>query len=221
MSADSVSGIIRLPLLSYLSESKSEIAFVKFLRPEDLFYGEVYHDYDLFGKNDDIGTDVKIVMAHCVWSTEEVEMTCKNGVFVAHCPASNMNLSSGSAPIRKYLDRGLRIGLGNDISGGHSDSVFRAITDAIQISKMYFRMVDESTKPLVFPEAFYLATMDGGEFFGIVGCFEAVYECDAVVLDDSILSHPQTLDLAERMERAAYLGLDWKQIIEEEHRDHA
>ena len=32
---------------------------------------------------------------------------CKNGVFVAHCPASNMNLTSGIAPIRKYLDLGL------------------------------------------------------------------------------------------------------------------
>ena len=110
---------------------------IKFLRPEDPFYGDSYNDYDLFGKNDDINTDVKTVMAHCVWSTsEEVELMRKNGVFVAHCPASNMNLTSGIAPIRKYLDRGLHIGLGSDIAGGHSESIFRAITDAIQVSKM-------------------------------------------------------------------------------------
>ena len=202
-----------IPVQSHLSESKGEIEFVKFLHPDDPFYGDVYNDYDLFGKNDDIDTDVKTVMAHCVWSSdEEIALMRENGVFVAHCPASNMNLTSGIAPIRKYLDLGLNVGLGSDIAGGHSDSIFRAITDAIQVSKMYFRMVDESVRPLVFPEAFYLATMGGGAFFGKVGCFEEGYAFDAVVLDDSVLPHPQSLTLAQRMERAVYLGLDEKNI---------
>ena len=202
-----------IPVQSHLSESKGEIDFVKFLRPDNAFYGDSYNEYDLFGKNDDIGTDVKTVMAHCVWSTdEEVELMRKNGVFVAHCPASNMNLTSGIAPIRKYLNLGLNIGLGSDVAGGHSDSIFRAITDAIQVSKMYFRMVNEAYKPLVFSEAFYLATKGGGKFFGNVGSFEDGYEFDAVVMDDSVLSHPQSLNLAERMERAVYLGLDEKNI---------
>lgn len=202
-----------IPVQSHLSESKGEIDFVKFLRPENLFYGDVYNEYDLFGKNDDINTDVKTVMAHCVWSTdEETELMKKNGVFVAHCPASNMNLTSGIAPIRKYLDLGLNIGLGSDVAGGHSASIFRAITDTIQVSKMYFRMVNENYKPLVFSEAFYLATKGGGAFFGKVGSFEEGYEFDAVVMDDGVLVHPQTLNLAERMERAVYLGLDEKNI---------
>jgi guanine deaminase len=153
-------------------------------------------------------------MAHCVWSSDkEVELMRNNGVFVAHCPASNMNLTSGIAPIRKYLDLGLNIGLGSDIAGGHSDSIFRAITDSIQVSKMYFRMVDEAYKPLVFSEAFYLATKGGGAFFGNVGSFEEGYEFDAVIMDDSVLVHPQNLTLAERMERAVYLGLDDKKVI--------
>ena len=202
-----------IPVQSHLSESKGEIDFVKFLRPENAFYGDSYNEYDLFGKNDDINTDVKTVMAHCVWSTdEEVELMRKNGVFVAHCPASNMNLTSGIAPIRKYIDLGLNIGLGSDVAGGHSLSIFRAITDAIQVSKMYFRMVDERYKPLIFSEAFYLATKGGGKFFGKVGSFEAGYEFDAVIMDDSVLAHPQTLNLAERMERAVYLGLDEKNV---------
>ena len=202
-----------IPVQSHLSESKGEIDFVRQLRPNNSFYGDSYNEYDLFGKNDDIDTDVKTVMAHCVWSTEEeAELMLKNGVFIAHCPASNMNLTSGIAPIRKYLNKGLNIGLGTDIAGGHSESVFRAITDAIQVSKMYFRMVDEEYKPLVFPEAFYLATKGGGKFFGKVGSFEPDYEFDAVVLDDSVLPYPQSLTLAERMERAVYLGLDEKKI---------
>ena len=202
-----------IPVQSHLSESPGEIEFVHFLRPNNEFYGDAYNDYDLFGKNDDINTDVKTVMAHCVWSTEkEVELMKKNGVFVAHCPASNMNLSSGIAPIRKYLDLDLKIGLGSDVAGGQSESIFRAITDSIQVSKMYWRHVNQSCKPIVFSEAFFLATKGGGEFFGKVGSFESDYEFDAIVLDDSCLEHPQELNILQRLERAVYLSLDTKGI---------
>lgn len=204
-----------IPVQSHLSENKGEVEFVKILRPDNKFYGESYDDFDLFGKNTRESTEVKTLMAHCVWSTdEEIELMSKNGVYVSHCPASNMNLTSGIAPVRKFLDRGLRVGLGTDVASGQSESVFRAITDAIQVSKMYFRMVDESVRPIVFTEAFYMATKGGGEFFGKVGSFEDGYEMDAIVLDDSILVHPQELDLAERMERAVYLSLDEKGMTE-------
>ena len=203
-----------IPVQSHLSESPGEIEFVKFLRPNNEFYGDAYNDYDLFGKNDDINTDVKTVMAHCVWSTEkEVDLMKKNGVFVAHCPSSNMNLSSGIAPIRKYLDLDLKIGLGSDVAGGQSESIFRAITDSIQVSKMYWRHVNQNCKPIVFSEAFFLATKGGGEFFGKVGSFESDYEFDAIVLDDSCLEHPQQLNVLQRLERAVYLSLDVQGIF--------
>ena len=203
-----------IPVQSHLSESPGEIEFVKFLRPNNEFYGDAYNDYDLFGKNDDINTDVKTVMAHCVWSTEkEVELMKKNGVFVAHCPSSNMNLSSGIAPIRKYLDLDLKIGLGSDVAGGQSESIFRAITDSIQVSKMYWRHINQNCKPIVFSEAFFLATKGGGEFFGKVGSFESDYEFDAIVLDDSCLEHPQQLNVLQRLERAVYLSLDIQGIF--------
>ena len=82
------------------------------------------------------------------------------------------------------------------------------MTDAIQASKMYWRYVDQKAKPITLPEAFYMATLGGGEFFGKVGSFEDDYDFDAVVLDDASLPHPQALTLPERLERAVYLGLD-------------
>lgn len=59
----------------------------------------------------------------------------------------------------------------------------------------------------------YLATLGGGKFFGSVGTFEEGFEFDALVLDDSILEHPQELTLHERLERAVYLSLDEKNIV--------
>ena len=78
---------------------------------------------------------------------------------------------------------------------------------------MYFRMVNEKYKSLVFSEAFYLATKGGGAFFGKVGSFEEGYEFDAVIMDDGAIPHPQSLNLEERMERAVYLGLDGNGIV--------
>lgn len=198
-----------IPVQSHLSESPGEVDFVKYLSPGNEFYGEAYNDYDLFGKNDEMNMEVKTVMAHCVWSSpKEVELMKENGVFVAHCPASNMNLSSGIAPVRKHPDLDMRVGLGTDVAGGHSDSIFRAMTDAIQLSKMYWRHVDQSAKPITFPEAFRMATVGGGEFFGKAGSFDEGYEFDAIVMDDTALEHPQELSIPERLERAVYLGHD-------------
>ena len=66
---------------------------------------------------------------------------------------------------------------------------------------------------ITFPEAFYMATLGGGAFFGNAGSFEDGYDFDAVVLDDTALVHPQELSLPERLERAVYLGLDAHGIL--------
>ena len=192
-----------LPVQSHLSENPEEVALIRLLMPQAAFYGDGYDRFGLFGG------EARTIMAHCVYSSaKEVRRMKKQGVWIAHCPASNMNLASGIAPIRKYLDGGLRVGLGSDVAGGHTESMFRAVTDAIQVSKLYWRYHDHSARPLSFAESFYLATKGGGSFFGQVGSFETGYELDAVVLDDSALAHPQPLTLQERVERAVYLGLD-------------
>ena len=198
-----------VPVQSHVSENLGEIEFVHQLRPNNEFYGDVYDEYGIFGRDYENNREVKTVMAHCVWSTDkEIELMKNNGVFVCHCPASNMNVASGIAPIRTYLDRGLKVGLGSDVAGGQTESLFRTITDTIQVSKLRWRLVDQALKPITFEEAFYMATKGGGEFFGKVGSFEEGYEFDAVVLDDSNAPHPQELSIIQRLERAAYLAVD-------------
>ena len=193
-----------LPVQSHLSENRSEIAWVKELCPGTSFYGEAYDQFGLFG-----GENCPTIMAHCVYSSDaEISLMKKRNVFIAHCPQSNTNLSSGIAPARRYLDEGLHLGLGTDIAGGHSLSMLRAVADAIQVSKLRWRLVDDTLKPLSLEEAFYMATMGGGAFFGKVGSFLEGYEFDALILDDSSLRHPQHLSARERLERLIYLSDD-------------
>lgn len=190
-----------LPLQSHLSENKGEIAWVRELCPWAEFYGDAYDRFGLFG------ADCPTVMAHCVYSGEqEIERMKENGVFIAHCPESNMNVSSGIAPVRAYLERGLHVGLGSDVAGGSTENLFRAMAHAVQASKLRWRIADDSLEALTAEEVFYMAAKGGGAFFGKVGSFEKGYDFDAVVLDDTRLAHPQTLDVRSRLERMIYLA---------------
>lgn len=192
-----------LPMQSHLSENFGEIAWVQELCPDTRFYGESYNKYDMFGNS------CPTIMAHCVHSgEEEVEMMRKQNVFIAHCPESNTNLSSGVAPVKTYLDKDMKVGLGSDVAAGSTLSIFKAMAMAIQCSKLRWRLQDESVSPLTLEEAFYLATKGGGEFFGKVGSFEEGYEFDAVVIDDEKIKHPQELTIRERLERVIYLSDD-------------
>lgn len=188
-----------LPLQSHLSENPSEGVWVKELCPWAEVYADAYAGFGLFGG------ECPTIMAHCVYSNEkEIQMLKENGVYVAHCPESNTNLSSGAAPVRRYLKEGIHVGLGTDIAAGSGENMFYAMAQAIQASKLRWRLKDSTLEPLRIEEAFYLATRGGGEFFGNVGSFEPGYELDAVVLDDSRLKHPQKLGIKERLERMIY-----------------
>lgn len=192
-----------LPVQSHLSENFGEIAWVQELCPRSKFYGDAYDQFGMFGGG------YPCIMAHCVHSNEaEQELIKKNGVFIAHSPESNINLSSGVAPVNKFLDNGLHVGLASDVAGGSHESLLRAMMHAIQASKLRWRLLDQSVPALSFERAFYLATMGGGAFFGNVGTFQPGYEADAVVIDDASLDHPQKLSVRARMERAVYLADD-------------
>lgn len=191
-----------VPVQSHLSENKGEIEWVKELHPTEKNYSEVYNSFGLFGQQ-------PTVMAHCVHNNDdEIKLMAENGVFVAHSPDSNYNLSSGIAPIKKYIECGVNVGLASDISGGHTLSIPECITTAVQGSKARWVYLDEKYSPLSTSEAFYIATKGGGKFFGKVGSFEPGYEFDALVIDDSSIADINDRTLAERIERFLYIGDD-------------
>lgn len=190
-----------IPVQSHLSENLSEIDWVKELAPESKGYADAYDRFGLFGSNS------STIMAHCVhMRDDEIELMKKRGIYIAHSPQSNTNLRSGIAPIRSFIKKGLKIGLASDVAGGSSLNMFKAVADAIQVSKLRWRLVDDGDEALKFCESFYLATKGGGEFFGKVGSFEEGYEFDAIVIDDSLSRTCMELNIAQRLERMMYLG---------------
>lgn len=185
----------RLPLQSHLSENKAEIAWVKELCPDTKNYGESYDRYGLLGNT---------VMAHCVHTKEdELRLLMERGTTIVHCPQSNTNLQSGVAPVKHFLNKGAKVGLGTDVAGGANLSMFRAITDAIHASKLRNCLLEEEDSALTLSEAFYMATLSGGQFFGKVGSFLPGYEADFLVFSGKRKSVREE-SLLERLEMLLY-----------------
>lgn len=192
---------------SHLNENLNEIEWVKELVPDSSNYLDAYKIRGLIQKS-------KTIMAHSIYSTdEELEVMKDHNVFIAHCPSSNMNLTSGIMQTRKAMDMGLNIGLGSDIAAGDSLSMNRVMVDAIKASKILSIYTDDSSHILDTAHVFYLATKGGGKFFGKTGSFESGNSFDALVIDDSsynIREHPST---SERLEMFIYRGDD-RNIVE-------
>lgn len=191
-----------LKVQSHLSENLDEISLVKELHQECNSYINVYERYGLTRKN-------KTVMAHCVWADdEEIKSLIQNEIIVAHSPYSNGNISSGIAPVKKMLQKGVKVGLASDISGGHDMFMGRIMMLASIFSKMRWVHIDNEYTNLTDEELFYMATKGGGEFFGKVGSFEEGYSADFLVIDDKSLEDSNERNVRQRLQRFLYIGDD-------------
>ncbi|KAF8808969.1 Metallo-dependent hydrolase [Phlegmacium glaucopus] len=187
-----------LRIQTHISENKIEIVDTLKAFPEAKSYAAVYDMFGLLRNN--------TILAHAVHLTEdEVELIKERGVGISHCPTSNFNLNSGIAPIGYYLDRGIKVGLGTDVSGGYSPSMITAIQNASIASKAlsfnrecpcpsshpaseshdHHHDLQFTNRPLKISALLYLATVGGAAVCGIekqVGSFDVGKSFDALLV---------------------------------------
>ena len=115
---------------------------------------------------------------------------------VAHCPLSNVYFAGAVFPLRAMLAEGLHIGLGSDIAGGPSASLFEAARQAVACSRLLETGVDPARPAdrrgvpesrIDVPTAFRLATAGGGEALDLpIGLFRPGYAFDAIVVQSGL-----------------------------------
>lgn len=177
---------------SHCSESDWEHHYVK----ERFNQNDAHalHSFQLLGD--------KAVMAHCNHlAHEDALLFQQTGTGIAHCPISNAYFANAVLPIAEFAnDYHLDIGLGTDISGGFSPSLFENIRQAVMAS----RYLDEGVDPkktaaergakeskISMIQAFYHATAGGGQALSLpIGKFEKNYAWDALVIDTQDVGNP-------------------------------
>lgn len=136
---------------THLSESKSEIAWVKALFPDQKSYTNVYYEAGLLGG--------KTILGHCVHLSEkELKILKKTKINIAHCPTSNIALKSGRMPVEKILKYKIPFALATDIGAGPKLSM-------LDVMKAYLKI--HKSKLVTPVDALYRATLAGAEIMGI------------------------------------------------------
>jgi guanine deaminase len=164
---------------THLSEDPGEIAEVARLFPEARDYVDVY---DRAG-----GLGPRTVLAHAIHlSDRELARLVESDARVAHCPASNLFLASGVMPLARYLEAGLRIGLGSDVAGGPDPSIFSVMRVGAYVQTA-LRVVAGDAAPALGPlDWLRMGSLAGARALGLedrIGSLEVGKEADVIAVD--------------------------------------
>ncbi len=169
---------------THVSEDPFEIDEVRRLFPDALDYVDVY---DRAG-----GLGQRTVLAHAIHlSDREVRRLVDTGTHVAHCPASNLFIGAGIMPLGRWLEAGLSIGLGSDVSGGPDASIF-SVMRVGAYAQMARRSLAGDGGGILDPLAWLrMATLDGARALGlgdVIGSLEVGKEADLIAVDPAVVA---------------------------------
>ncbi len=165
---------------THISEDAGEIEEVKRLFPGAHDYLGVYEVAGALG--------TRTILAHAIHlSDDEVRRLVAGGSAVAHCPASNLFLSSGMMPFTTYAAAGMRVGLGSDVAAGPEVSMF-SVMRAGAVTQRVLELIGRSDRGVALRPLDWLrvATLDGASALGMadeIGSIEVGKQADLIAVD--------------------------------------
>ena len=178
---DIVTADPQIAIQTHFNEARSEIMATLSLFPDFTNEADLYYYYNLLTPHS--------ILAHCCHMEDyEIAKLREYDCGVAHCPISNVTVGGGfmAAPIRRFLQEGIKVGLGTDSGGGFSSSILDAMRQAFIVSNARELMTDGKEPSLTANECFYLATLGGARVCCLdnkIGCFEVGKEFDALLIN--------------------------------------
>lgn len=180
-----------LPMSIHVSETKAEVensikqfGMSPIERLEKLGYGKSVH----------------VAYAHGVHVNEkEMEILAKRRIGVIHNPESNMKLGSGIAPIRTYLKKGVRVGIGTDGAASNNDlNLLKEMDTACKLQKL----AHADNTAMTAWQALRLATLDGARALGLAdktGSIEVGKYADINIIDTDAVNMQPMHDPASQL----------------------
>jgi len=172
---------------THLSENIAEVPLVKTLHPGSPDYLGIYENYGLAGPGANFGHAIHL-------SPRELARLRDTGSGLSHCPTSNLFIGSGLFDMAATRGRAppITVGLGTDVGGGSSFSMFHTMKAAYEICQLKGYKLHPA-------RAFYLATLGSARVMRLddrIGNLAPGFEADIVILD--LASQPL---IAQRMAR--------------------
>lgn len=125
-----------------------------------------------------------LIAVHAVHlEPREIELLASHGCQVAHCPASNLKLASGFAPVAQLLARGINVGLGTD--GAASNNRLDMLGE-MRLAALLAKGVAGDPAALPAARALEMATLAGARALGLdsrIGSLVPGKAADIVALD--------------------------------------
>ena len=181
-----------LPIHLHANETEDEVTPI--VDEQDVRPLEYADDVGLLGED--------TFLAHCVHvDGTEIDLLADSGTGVVHCPASNMKLASGMAPVQRLRDAGVTVGLGTDGAASNNDlDMFDEMRDAAMVGKL--AADDASAVPA--EAVVEMATADGADLLGFdSGRIEAGANADLAVVDLDAAHLTPAHDLVSHLAYAA------------------
>lgn len=180
--------------MTHASESKGELELVR------QKYGktpiEVLDSVGLLGE--------KTLLAHCVHlSDAEIERLAETHTSVAHCPTSNLKLSSGIARVADMVRAGVNVAIGTD--GAASNNDLDLLHEA-QLAALVQKGVTGDPTVLPAEKVFSMLTIDGARAVGLadrVGSLEVGKLADLAVINFDAVNLTPCYDLYSHLIYAA------------------
>lgn len=141
-----------------------------------------------------------LVAVHGVhFNDEEIVLLAKRGASMCHCPASNLKLASGFAPVVKLLKAGVNVGIGTD--GAASNDKLDLLGDT-RIAGMLAKAVAGDTTSATVADMLEAATLGGARALGLdkeIGSLEVGKAADLVAVELSHLDSLPVFDPAAQL----------------------
>jgi 5-methylthioadenosine/S-adenosylhomocysteine deaminase len=143
-----------------------------------------------------------LIAAHGVHLNQgEIELLAERGCHIAHCPASNLKLASGIAPIKALLGAGINVGIGTD--GAASNNTLDMLHE-MRLAALLAKGATGDAEAVPAWQALEMATINAAVALGMdheIGSIEIGKAADLMAID---LSAPETTPCFDPVSHLVY-----------------
>ncbi|MFA5170336.1 MAG: TRZ/ATZ family hydrolase [Sulfuriferula sp.] len=166
-------------------------------------------------------TSPSLIAVHAVhMNTEEIALLAQHGCHIAHCPASNLKLASGFAPVAAMSANGLNIGIGTD--GVASNNKLDMFSE-MRLAALLAKGVAQNASVLPAHQALQMATLNGARALGLddtIGSLIPGKYADLIAIDLAQINTLPTFDPASALvysagrEQVSHVWINGKLLID-------